>query len=136
MMKGFTEINKLFACQAVVRYEKAIQEGKAIRKVGIERYYAEIFPTKSAFHRWRYRKLDAMDYCWKQLRNCFFWGDMSELIWPVLSNIELEKLKLYENCGDDTWKAKALMALANASESTYVYVGDDLAQFYNKWKEQ
>lgn len=133
-MKGFAEVSKYDALTACKNYEETMRRGANARRDGAVRYHTEVYPHKNWYHRFRYRKLGPMSYAIEMARGgIFIWAELSEVLAIVLTADELRDLKLVENHHHSEDIARQIKALAQVTESSFIYAGDDMAKFINRW---
>lgn len=131
-MKGFVKVERLKARQACMNLQDKIQKGLMFRDKGIQLYYDENFTNGSWLTRLWHRNKTPLDFC---LARVGCWGNLSNVLYKHLTDCELELVMLRENAGWEKYLSGKIMALANASSSVQIMLGDELCEFVNRHKD-
>ena len=130
-MKGMATVSTSRAHQAVLGFFQEMAAGVAMRDVGITRFYDKYYKGGSAFHQWRHKRKSELEYVIHH-KPCA-WSDLSEVLYKVLSDKELEVVLVREQAGYNRVRVDELQALIKASDENSILVGEELAAFINRF---
>lgn len=130
-MKGYTEVSRNVAQQALDNYQSKLKQSKAVLEKGIELFYEERYVKGGKFKKWWYRKNTKEEFA--QYHTEAF-GSYADTFHKVLSEDELDLLwwRSYRPDGH----ARDLSGLLKSASTNKLYLGEDLCKFVNQYRSE